>query len=200
MTDHDGSTVATKTRALRTRTRQDPPPETGGRDRGPQARTRQGRTGTQRRPATPGGPVDSPRHTRPNPAAAQVKTAKAPKAPEAPRTPKGLKGATGPKGFSRVTPESSARMPFVLLLCGLLGGALVSLLVISTTLAEGSFQINNLQQQNANLAREKQLLTEEVAQGQAPAQIMSEAEQLGMRPDTHLRFLDVKTGKVVSAP
>ena len=62
-------------------------------------------------------------------------------------------------------------MPFILLLVGLLGGALVSLLVISTTLAQGAFRITNLQEQNANLARQEQTLSNEVAQAGNPAVI-----------------------------
>ncbi len=88
-------------------------------------------------------------------------------------------------------------MPFILLLVGLLGGALVSLLVISTTLAQGAFRITNLQQENANLARQEQTLTNEVAQAGNPAVIAREAEQLGMRPNPHLGFIDLKTGKIV---
>jgi len=89
-------------------------------------------------------------------------------------------------------------MPFILLLVGLLGGALVSLLVISTTLAQGAFQITNLQQQNANLARQEQTLTNQVAQAGNPAVIAQEAEQLGMRPNPRLGFIDLKTGKIVT--
>jgi len=89
------------------------------------------------------------------------------------------------------------RAPFILLLVGLLGGALVCLLFISTTLAEGSYRITNLQQQNANLAKQEQLLTEQVAQASSPAQIAQEAEQLGMRPNPQLQFINTKTGKVV---
>ena len=80
----------------------------------------------------------------------------------------------------------------------MLGGALVSLLVISTTLAQGAFQITNLQQQNANLARQEQTLSNEVAQAGNPAAIASQAAQLGMRQDPNLRFYDAKTGKIVS--
>ena len=89
-------------------------------------------------------------------------------------------------------------MPFILLLVGLLGGALVSLLVISTTLAQGAFQITNLQQQNADLARQEQTLTNQVAQAANPAVIATEAEQLGMRPNPRLGFIDLKTGKIVT--
>jgi hypothetical protein len=95
-------------------------------------------------------------------------------------------------------PRSRApRMPFILLLVGLLGGALVCLLVISTTLAQGSFRITSLQEQNAELARQAQTLTNQVAQAGNPAVIAKEARLLGMRPNPHLGFLDLKTGKIV---
>ncbi len=92
----------------------------------------------------------------------------------------------------------SHRAPFILLLIGLLGGALVSLLVISTTLAQGTFQVTSLQQQNANLARQEQTLTNAVAQAADPAVIAREAEQFGMRQDPDLRFINLKNGKIVS--
>jgi len=85
-----------------------------------------------------------------------------------------------------------------LLLIGLLGGALVSLLVIRTTLASGAFQITTLQQQNNNLTREEQTLTNEVARAGNPAVIAGEATKLGMRQNPNLRFLNTKTGKIVS--
>jgi hypothetical protein len=89
----------------------------------------------------------------------------------------------------------SHRMPFVLLLCGLLGGALVSALVISTTLAEGSFQITKLQNSTSTLAKQRQALEEEVAQAQSAQTIAQRASQLGMRRPGELRFVDLKTGK-----
>ena len=88
------------------------------------------------------------------------------------------------------------RVPFFLLLCGLLGGALVCALVISTTLAEGSFQITRLQQANASLAKQRQLLQEQVAAAQSAQVIQARARQLGMLPAGELRFLNLKTGKI----
>jgi Na+-transporting NADH:ubiquinone oxidoreductase subunit NqrC len=89
-------------------------------------------------------------------------------------------------------------MPFVLLLCALLGGALVCALVISTTLAEGSFQITALQHSTNALARQRQALQEQVAQAQSAQMIESRALKLGMRPQGELRFVDLKTGKTSS--
>ena len=88
------------------------------------------------------------------------------------------------------------RMPFIVLLVGLLGGALVSLLVISTTLAEGSYRITNLQAQNATLVKQEQEYTNELAQKQNPQVIESEAIGLGMRQDQYQSFLNPKSGKI----
>jgi hypothetical protein len=99
----------------------------------------------------------------------------------------------GPRGARPRQP----RAPFILLLVGLLGGALVSLLVISTTLAQGSFQITRLQQQDNSLARQEQLLSQQVAQASSPAQIAREAEALGMQQNPNLQFINLKTGKVI---
>jgi hypothetical protein len=148
--------------------------------------------GTIRRAPAPGrraqGPTPPPGRTVPP----------GPRRPQ--RTPP--RPVTAPRHTRPVTGARTAprhpRAPFILLLVGLLGGALVTLLVISTTLAEGSFRISNLQQQNANLARQEQVLSEAVAQAQSPQQIAQEAERLGMRQDPVLKFIDLKTGKIVT--
>ena len=135
------------------------------------------------RPARPGPgdpaarPVRAPRHTRPL---------------TGPGTKPPVRPALGRARARR------PRAPFILLLVGLLGGALVCLLVISTTLAEGAYRITNLQQQDANLAKQEQLLSQQVAQASSPTQIAQEAEQFGMRPNPALQFINLKTGKVVS--
>jgi hypothetical protein len=101
-----------------------------------------------------------------------------------------------PRSIRAVT--GSHRMPFMLLLCGLLGGALVSALLISTTLAEGSFQITRLQNSTNALFKQRQVLQEEVAQAQSAQVIQSRALKLGMRTQGQLRFIDLKTGKTSS--
>jgi hypothetical protein len=89
-------------------------------------------------------------------------------------------------------------MPFILLLVGLLGGALVSLLVISTTLDAGAYRINNLTQQNAAFTKDIQMLTNQVQTERNPATVYHEAYQLGMRRDTDMRFVDPDAGKISS--
>jgi hypothetical protein len=152
--------------------------------------------GTQTMPRNPGAPRQAPdRRTapvRPRPGARPV---------TAPRHTRPLTGPItrpAPRPAAPGARRSRPRTPFILLLVGLLGGALVSLLVISTTLAQGAFQITNLQQQSTNLARQEQTLTDEVAKAGNPSAIASEASQLGMRQDPNLKFIDTKTGKIVT--
>jgi len=84
-------------------------------------------------------------------------------------------------------------MPFVLLVLGLLGGALVCLLVINTTLGATSFRISQLQSTGANLTQQEQNLQRQIATEEAPAEIAKRAYQLGMRPQSQLNFLDLGT-------
>jgi hypothetical protein len=97
-------------------------------------------------------------------------------------------------------PQTPSRTPFVVLLLGLLGGGLICLLLINTTLAEGSFQITAMQQKNAALAQQQQQLQQQTAQEQSPASIAARAEKLGMRPVGRLRFLDLKNGRIYNQP
>jgi hypothetical protein len=144
------------------------------------------RPGVRRRPVpAPGRPVGLPRNvqTAPN-------VQPAPKAATAP----GARPAPRPVA----APAGTHRLPFVLLLCGLLGGALVSALVISTTLAEGAFEITNLQNSTSAQAKQLQSLQEEVAQAQSAQQIAGRATKLGMVGVGELRFVDLKTGKTTT--
>jgi hypothetical protein len=101
-----------------------------------------------------------------------------------------------PQAAARGLPLHTQRMPFFFLLCGLLGGALICALVISTTLAAGSFQITRLQQADSALARQRQALEDQVARAQSAAVIEQRALQLGMRPLTKPRFVNLKTGNI----
>jgi hypothetical protein len=160
--------------------------------------------GTQTMPRNPDAPRQAPDHrtapVRPRPGARPVTAPRHTRPVTGPGTGTGTGPITGPaaRPAARGVRRSRPRTPFILLLVGLLGGALVSLLVISTTLAQGAFQITNLQQQNTNLARQEQTLTDEVAQAGNPSAIASEASQLGMRQDPNLKFIDTKTGKIVT--
>jgi cell division protein FtsB len=157
----------------------------GSQPRGPRQLQRS-RPGQQRRPR-PGRAVQQP---RPQPGDQPVPGARRP-APAA---------VPVPQRAAAARQRIRSRTPFVLLLIGLLGGGLVSLLLINTTLAQGSFQITAMQHKNADLAEQEQALQQQIAQEQSPASIAARARQLGMRPTGRLRFVDLKTGRIFNQP
>ena len=169
--------------------------------------------GTSGSPGAPGGaktrqarPVSSPRHTRPvapNPPRTAPAVRTAPSPATQPAIPPVIQPATqpGPSPAQREPRRPrQQRMPFILLLVGLLGGALVSLLVISTTLDAGAYRINNLNAQNTSLNKYIQMLTNQVANEKNPATIAQKATGYGMRREEGNRFLNLKTDKTSYVP
>jgi hypothetical protein len=78
------------------------------------------------------------------------------------------------------------------LVLGLLGGGLVCLLVVNTTLAANSIQINHLEHSNAGSTQRVEQLQQEVAAAQTAKVIAKEARQLGMRPQQIPAFVDLR--------
>jgi hypothetical protein len=93
-----------------------------------------------------------------------------------------------------------ARTPFILLVLGLLGGGLVCLLVINTTLAAGSFRISALQQSNTQASQRVEELQQQVATEESPSSIEQRALQLGLRMQPVLNFVDLRTGRSYATP
>jgi cell division septum initiation protein DivIVA len=87
-----------------------------------------------------------------------------------------------------------------LLLLGLLGGGMVCLLVVNTTLAANSIRIQNLQQTNADVSEQVQQLQQQVATARSASAIQAEARKLGMRPDPHLVFLNLHSKRIEAQP
>lgn len=92
------------------------------------------------------------------------------------------------------------RIPFVLLVLGLLGGGLICLLVVNTTLGATSFRISQLQSDNAKLSLQEQTLLGRVAHEQSPQGIEERAYQLGMRPQARGNILDLRTRRFSQLP
>ncbi len=89
---------------------------------------------------------------------------------------------------------------FIMLLLGLLGGGLVCLLVVNTTLAANSIQINRLEQANAARTQRILELRQEVTAKQSAAVIAKEASNFGMRPEQVPAFLDLRTHSRTVSP
>jgi hypothetical protein len=88
------------------------------------------------------------------------------------------------------------RMPFALLVLALLGGSLICLLVINTTLGAASFRISQLQKTGAGLTMQLQGLRQRVAAEEAPAEIAQRAYQLGMRTLSNVSILDMRSHQI----
>ncbi|MFJ3721752.1 hypothetical protein ACIPYQ_04170 [Streptomyces sp. NPDC090045] len=76
----------------------------------------------------------------------------------------------------------AARMPFVLLVVALLGGGLISLLLLNSALNEGSFQLSKLKKETTALTDEEQALQRDVDAYSAPDALQRRAQELGLVP------------------
>jgi hypothetical protein len=84
----------------------------------------------------------------------------------------------------------------VLLVVALLGGALVSLLLLNTVLAQDAFTLTELQQSNNLLTQQRQALQEQIAREEAPERLAQKAKALGMIQPVRPAFVDARTGRV----
>jgi hypothetical protein len=160
------------------------PPRKPGRplrERPPESR--QPRQAPQAGPARLGRPVRPLRATRPPTPAGQA------------AAPARSRAAGAARDLHATARRPTSRTPFILLLLGLLGGGLVCLLVVNTTLAAASYRIDNLQRSNATASQQVQELQQQVASEQSPGSIEQRALKLGMRPQQVLNFVDPKTGR-----
>lgn len=82
------------------------------------------------------------------------------------------------------------RTPFVLLVVVLLGSGLLSLLVLNSSLNQGSFELSRLERKTTELTDEQQALQQEVDQLAAPDALERRARELGMVPGGSPVFLD----------
>jgi cell division protein FtsB len=153
------------------------------------ARPASGKTAPGR--TAPGKTATGPARTAPGrTATSKTATGTQPAAPR--RAP-----AARPAGQTRT---GGSRMPFMLLVLSLLGGGLVCLLIVNTTLSTAQFNITKLQQRNAQLSQQQQTLQQQIATDEAPGTIEKRAFQLGMREQQRLTFLNVGNGRIYRQP
>ncbi|MCX5382962.1 septum formation initiator [Streptomyces sp. NBC_00083] len=86
-------------------------------------------------------------------------------------------------------PNSAARTPFVLLVVALLGGGLITLLVLNSALNAGSFKLSEYRRQTTELTDEQQALQRDVDDLSAPDALARRAGDLGMVPGGNPVFL-----------
>lgn len=94
--------------------------------------------------------------------------------------------------LARLLPTGSAqaaRTPFVLLIVTLLGGGLLGLLLLNSTVSEGSFKLGDLRGDTKDLTDEEQALQRDVDAYSAPDALARRAHDLGMVPGGDPAFL-----------
>ncbi|HSK25866.1 MAG TPA: hypothetical protein VK894_03045 [Jiangellales bacterium] len=89
-----------------------------------------------------------------------------------------------------------ARTPFVVLVLLVLGAGLVGLLLLNTSLQQGSFHLDELERSTAELRDRQQALAREVAVREAPDNLARRAAALGMVPDPSPAYLRLPEGTV----
>jgi len=111
-----------------------------------------------------------------------------------------LKG--GAARLARLMPSGhtpAARTPFVLLVVLLLGGGLITLLMLNSSLNEGSFRLSELRKRTTELTDEQQALQRDVDKFSRPDALERRARELGMVPGGSPAFLGLD-GKVRGVP
>ncbi|NYV77253.1 hypothetical protein HW445_23445, partial [Streptomyces sp. UH6] len=78
--------------------------------------------------------------------------------------------------------SQAARTPFVLLVVALLGGGLITLLLLNSALSEGSFRLSDLRSETKTLTDEEQALQRDVDAYAQPDALARRAQELGMVP------------------
>lgn len=108
-----------------------------------------------------------------------------------------------PRPRLTVVPAAPARVgraPFVLLVCALLAGGLLTLLMLNTVLAQDAFVLHDLQKHTSSLTDEEAALRRSLAEEAAPGRLADQAARLGMVPDGHPSFLRPSDGALLPAP
>jgi len=93
--------------------------------------------------------------------------------------------------MSRPVPKHAPRVPFALLVLGLLVGGLVLLLMLNTASAANELRRHDLAAQDASVAAQVEQLHNEVAASAAPGNLAKIAGQLGMVPAGNPAFLQI---------
>lgn len=83
----------------------------------------------------------------------------------------------------------AARTPFVVLIVVLLSGGLLTLLMLNSSLNEGSFELSKIKKQTTDLTDEEQALQREVSGYEDPGALERRAHGLGMVPGGDPAFI-----------
>ena len=101
---------------------------------------------------------------------------------------------------SRIQRRARPRLGAALITVGGLFLILAAQLLLSIATSEGAYAISSLQTEQAELARDEQVLTENLQVLEAPQHLATEAQGLGMVANTSAAYLRLADGTVLGAP
>ncbi|MHA6668285.1 hypothetical protein ACX3O0_05400 [Homoserinimonas sp. A447] len=92
------------------------------------------------------------------------------------------------------------RLAFSLIIIAGLFGVLASQMLLSIALADGAYQISDLQAEQKELSRAQQSVTEQLNVLESPQNLAARAESLGLVSNNSAVYLDLATGAVMGSP
>ena len=90
--------------------------------------------------------------------------------------------------------STAPRAPFVALVLGLLGAAMIGLLMLSTALQHNAFVLDDMSSEMTQLRDRQAELSGEVAERSAPGSLAEQAQRAGMTPAEEPELLEVEPG------
>lgn len=103
--------------------------------------------------------------------------------------------AVAPRPVTRIS-----RLPFVLVVLGVLAVGMVGVLVLNITIQSGAGQLRTLQRQAEEFGYQQAALQSRVDVLRSSTHLASEATRLGMRPDPNPAFIVLPAGTVQGTP
>jgi hypothetical protein len=93
-----------------------------------------------------------------------------------------------------------SRVPFLLVLIGLVGFGMVGLLLLNTGLQNQAFAASQLRQQAAQISYQEGELAQLVIEASSTRELTRKATELGMRPNRGIAFVQVPDGRISGDP
>jgi hypothetical protein len=113
---------------------------------------------------------------------------------------------SAPKPERRLRPVTEAgrrtkpRLAYAIIAVGGIAVIVAAQLLLSIAVAQGAYEIDSYQVQQASLAREEQKLSEDLDRVQSPQFLAANAEALGMVPNANPVYLRLSDGAVLGEP
>jgi hypothetical protein len=96
--------------------------------------------------------------------------------------------------------RTKPRLVYAIIAVGGIAVIVAAQLLLSIAVAQGAYEIDSYQVQQASLAREEQKLSEDLDRVQSPQFLAANAEALGMVPNANPVYLRLSDGAVLGEP